>query len=260
MGRVLRWVMPAMLAMLGVRAETWRLVTVDRVTDPSGGEVLRVARSSISGASPESAGFRVVVAEGAWPSGLVPVFAVGASNGICLRRRPEVGQEGVSEPLFFALPPEGEAEVTRVAGSWKARFGHPDGRDRRLRLDLAVEGGQVSARFDPGSDYRFATLDPGTWRSNRVCLPVAYLGERYLLEAEWRGGRWLGTWMQQPPGDRGTWVAEPDTPVAVPADVGTRSLRVWSRPDGARRYRCEGEDPGPGWERARAPLCRVWVP
>src|SRR5688572_17015549 len=46
----------------------------------------------------------LAICTNSWPAGLVPVFAVEKTNRVELRRRPALGQESFSEPLFFAHP------------------------------------------------------------------------------------------------------------------------------------------------------------
>src|SRR5690349_18018937 len=56
-----------------------------------------------------------------WPAGLVPIFEVERTNRIELRRRPELGMEVSSEPIFFALPPVDELEAAKITGRWECQ-------------------------------------------------------------------------------------------------------------------------------------------
>src|SRR5687767_8474623 len=69
----------------------------------------------------------LAVCTNSWPAGLVPVFAVEKTNRVELRRRPGLGQENFSEPLFFALPPGNEPEAAKVAGRWECLGNRPGG-------------------------------------------------------------------------------------------------------------------------------------
>src|SRR5687767_1891668 len=43
----------------------------------------------------------LAVCTNSWPAGLIPIFAIDKTNRVELRRRPALGQENFSEPLFF---------------------------------------------------------------------------------------------------------------------------------------------------------------
>ena len=194
----------------------------------------------------------------AWPAGLVPIFMVEKTNRFELRRRSVRGQENYFEPLFFALPPTDEPDATKIAGHWDGQAVRGNGDKDFPVWELAIEGEQVSGRFDQGSQYRYAYLAGGTFRSNRIELRAEYNNDAYLLSGEWHAGRIQGTWHHVDGVERGTWQASRRESHIPSGDVSV-SLYEWRRvSDGARRYAIEGEAMEPEWERSARPLCRVW--
>ncbi|MCW5556823.1 MAG: hypothetical protein KIT22_03140 [Verrucomicrobiae bacterium] len=226
--------------------------------DP-GSCVWRVSRKPGPADSGSVAHCRVVTARH-WPAGLVPVFAVESEGRISLRRMPPSGDENFSDPLFFALPPEDEAEAARLAGRWDLESRSLDGRQHRLAMEWSVLGEQAAGRLDQESDFRFAYLTGATWRENHLQLTVEYIADRYEMRAVWTNGVLRGTWKQVPEGDEGAWeaVRPPQGGTIPPADGGL-ALYEWRRDSGAeRRYTLGNASSGEGWKREPRPLCRVW--
>ena len=124
--------------------------------------------------------------------------------------------------------------------------------------ELAIEADQVSGRFDQNTQYRFAYLTGGTFRSNRIELRAEYLDAVYLLTGDWRDGKLQGQWRRDDDSERGTWEAS-RAKVQPPASKAIVPLYEWRRvADDAPRYPLEGAPMEPGWKRAPRPLCRVW--
>jgi len=197
-----------------------------------------------------------------WPERLAPLFAVEMDGQFELRRRPRNGQENFTDPLFFALPPEREADSVKIAGRWECVATHADLSKNYFAIELAVEGEQLAGRFDQNTDYRIASISGGRFCSNRIELTVEHVMDRYTLAGDWRDGTLSGAWKRADDADHGTWVATRPPPsarlvqpsVAVP-------LYEWRRTgNGTRRYSIETDLGEPGWERASQPLCRVWRP
>jgi len=194
----------------------------------------------------------------AWPAGLVPLFVVERTNRFELRRLPPRGQENFSEPLFFALPPLDDEEAGKLAGRWDFLAIRGDGSKAFPALELACEAGMVSARFDQNTDYRFAQISEGVFRTNRLSLRIRYIADAYALTGRWREGRFTGEWRNLDDSERGTWEASREE-FNFSASTNFVALYEWLRPaDGARLYALEGELSQVGWERAPRPLCRVW--
>ena len=193
-----------------------------------------------------------------WPTGLVPIFMVEKTNRVELRRRPVRGQENSYEPLFFALPPVDEPDAAKITGRWDCQAVRGNGDKDYPVWELAIEGDQISGRFDQGSQYRVAYLTGGTFRAHRIELRAEYNSDVYLLSGEWHEGEIKGTWRHLDADERGTWQASrPESRLPSSRDV--VSLYEWRRsPDNARRYSVEEEKIEPEWERSPRPLCRVW--
>ena len=203
--------------------------------------------------------FRAVISSH-WPAGLVPLFAIETEGRVELRRLPMKGRENFTDPLFFALPPADEPTAVLLAGRWNLISKSAAGHQHRLAMELCVWGERVAGRLDQNTDYRFAFLTSGTWRSHHLTLDIEYINDRYSLTAAESDGVLKGTWGQQPDGDTGTWEA---TRVVVggrlPDGTGAIPLREWRRKgDGWVDYRLGTDSPGEGWEPAVRPLCRVW--
>jgi len=249
----------AAFAPLGGRAESpLALTPLLRVPQDQGGEILVVGSAE---RRTNVVAFRAVAGR-FWPAGLVPVFAVESNGRFELRRLPPLGRENFTDPLFFALPLADEPEVARVAGRWSCISRGAEGNQNRLTFEFAVLGERIAGRFDQDTDYRFAFITGGTWRTNGLELAVEHINDRYALTGSWRDGRLTGEWQQLPDGDRGTWEAtRPRAEGIVPPESGAVALYEWRRgPDGARRYLLESEKADPGWERTAQPLGRVWPP
>jgi hypothetical protein len=225
--------------------ETSRLLTrLPSVTDLSAG-----------GQDPTISFFAVVANK--WPAGLLPLFAVESTNGFELRRRPKRGQENFTEPLFLALPPDDETQTARITGYWDCTALR-QGSKEYVGIELTLDGESLSARFDQDTQYRFAFITGGTFRSNDLHLRVEYINDVYALEAIWETNSLKGTWRHAENGDSGTWEGS-RLPAKVPLQQGTVALYEWRRPtDGARIYLPQGNAAPEGWERNPHPLCRVW--
>lgn len=206
----------------------------------------------------EGVAFHAVVTN-TWPAGLVPIFAVEKTNTFELRRRPGRGKENATEPLFFALPPEDEPEATKLAGRWELEAVRYSGSKEWPVWELAIEGDKVSGRFDQNTDYRFAYLMGGTFRSNTLELRVEYINDAYLITGHWQDGKMKGRWRRADDSEEGPWEGT-RSPTKLPSNKRTAALYEWHRvSDNSRRYVIETEKAGPEWERAARPLCRVWL-
>ena len=194
-----------------------------------------------------------------WPAGLVPIFAVEMTNHVELRRRARRGKENATEPLFFALPPEDEPQAAKLAGRWELEAFRYSGTKEYPVWELAVEGDQVSGRFDQNTDYRFAYLMGGTFRSNLLELRVEYINDAYIIQGTWHDGKMKGRWRREDDSEQGPW--EGTHPAAkLPSSTNLVSLYEWRHTsDDLRRYAIETEKLGPEWTRASRPLCRVWL-
>jgi hypothetical protein len=202
----------------------------------------------------------VAVCTNNWPAGLVPIFAVEKTNRIELRRRPALGQENSSEPLFYALPPTDEPEAAKLAGRWDCLGIRGTGTKEFFGWDLAIEGEKVAGRFDQFTDFRFGRIAGGTFRSNQLELRIEYLMDAYVVKGTWRDGKLKGDWTRVDESENGTWEAT-RPPAMFPTSTDLVTLYEWRRPtDDARRYFIEGEKPVGDWQRAARPLCRVWKP
>ena len=202
----------------------------------------------------ESIAFHAVVTN-TWPTGLVPIFAVELTNHFELRRRPRRGKENATEPLFFALPPADEPDAAKLAGRWELEAIRYGGTKDYPVWELAVEGDQVSGRFDQNTDYRFAYLMGGTFRSNALELRVEYINDAYIIQGTWDAEKMNGRWRRADNSEEGPWQGT-RTAAALPANTNVVNLYEWRRND-ARHYATDS--PGPEWTRANRPLCRVWL-
>lgn len=200
--------------------------------------------------------FRAICTNEWWP-GLVPVFAVQDEERFELRRRSVRGQENFSGPLFFALPNADEPEAGRVAGRWDIIAIRGDGAKEYLGWEIAVEGTLLAGRFDQNTDYRFAHINGGTWRSNKFELRGEYISDAFVLTATWETNCLKGEWHRTDDSERGTWQATRPYPQFKPPGNAV-PLYEWRNPEGKRRYMLESRIPSPGWQRAAKPLCRVW--
>jgi hypothetical protein len=206
----------------------------------------------------EGVAFHAVVTN-TWPTGLVPIFGIEKTNGFELRRRPGRGKEKASEPLFFALPPEDEPDAAKIAGRWELEAVRYSGSKEYPVWEVAVERDQVSGRFDQNTDYRFAYVMGGTFRSNALELRVEYINDAYIIHGTWRDGKMRGRWRRTDDSEEGPWEATRPT-AQLPPNKSIVSLFEWRRAsDDSRRYSLETEKLGPEWQRAPRPLCRVWL-
>jgi hypothetical protein len=200
----------------------------------------------------------LAVCTNSWPAGLVAVFSVEKTNRVELRRRPALGQENFSEPLFFALPPGDEPDATRVAGRWECLGIRGTGSREIFGWDLAVEGEKVAGRFDQFTDFRFARIASGIFRSNDLQLRIEYIDTVYNVKGVWDGVKYKGDWTRADESEKGTWEASRPV-IPLPVSTNTVALYEWHRAsDNARRYLVDGQTPGRSWERQARPLCRVW--
>lgn len=201
----------------------------------------------------------VTIRDARWPAGLVPLFVAGREDRFELRRLPPRGRENFTEPLCFILPRTDDPGAARLAGWWDIHAVGADGTKRWLGMELAVDGERVAGRLDQLTDYRFAHVTGGAWKTNTLTLTVEYINDRYELTAAWHDGRLSGTWRRTDGADRGSWEAtrSEDAPPAPAADD-TVPLLEWRRADGTRRYAPEPGPAGEGWIPVQPPLGRVW--
>lgn len=194
-----------------------------------------------------------------WAPGLIPIYATERAGRFELHRLPKRGEENQSEPLFFALPPADEPPATLLTGQWHCSATRGESTDSWFIWQLTAVGGTVVGRFDPSSDYRVASIRPGTLRSNRFELVVEYINDTYHLKGEWKDDRLRGTWEKHDREERGQWRAERDTKaVPMPASVDLVELYEWRRtPEGPAHYSTSTHPPSPGWTRSPEPLGRV---
>jgi hypothetical protein len=204
----------------------------------------------------EAVAFRAVCTN-VWPPGLVPIFAVEKTNRIELRRRPAFGVENSSEPLFYALARSDELETPKIAGTWDCIATRGPETKEFFGWEFAIEDDKVAGRFDPFTSFRFARLAGGTFRSNRLELRIEYLNDVYIVQGEWRDAKLEGKWWHSDQSESGTWQAT-RADALLPPGTNLVALYEWRHPNGERRYLVEGDAPGPAWERAPIPLCRVW--
>ncbi len=198
----------------------------------------------------------------AWVRGLVPIYSVELDSRTELRRLPGRGQENFSEPRFFALPNEDEPpEVAQITGRWEVSAIRSDKSPATFAWELAGDPtGKVAGRFEQLTDFRFAYLTSGWFRSNQLSLTVEYISDRYAVRGTWAQGGLRGTWRHSEDADHGTWAAKStavEPPVWQTSEV--VPLYEWSRPNSASRYYgVQAPEPNGDWEKAARPLCRVW--
>jgi hypothetical protein len=233
------------------------LSPIYRVKLPNGGHrLVTPARVKLDNLQVEHPAFFAVVTN-EWLAGLAPLFAVEKTNRIELRRRPLRGQENFTEPLFFALPPDDDPDAAKLIGRWDCKATR-DGSRPYVGIELTLEGDRIAGRFDQNTDYRFAFITGGTFKSNRLELRVEYIKEVYLLAGDWREGKLTGEWRQMEDAEKGTWEASRlNTPIPPAND--TVALYEWRRQtDGAISYGIETEQLESPWQREPRPVCRVW--
>jgi len=200
-----------------------------------------------------------------WPSGFAPIFAVEVNEKWELRRRPARGQENFTEPLFFALPPVDETNVSRINGRWECRAVSEEGQKTYPPWELALEGERIAGRFDQNTDYRFAFITAGVFRADHLQLQIEYIKEIYELEGQWQAGKLRGKWKRSDGTEQGTWEGErpPQPDTANLERLSERKLvpiYEWRRSsDGVRQWGVNSPSKS-GWSRSERPLCRVWKP
>jgi hypothetical protein len=195
-----------------------------------------------------------------WFPGLVPIFLVQEEDHLELRRLPLRGMENSSEPLFFCVPPADEPEAALIAGRWECEAVREVGSKVFLNWDLTIQTNQLSGRFDQDTDYRFATIVGGTFRSNQIELRIDYIAEAYRLTGKLQAGRLKGLWVNLDGSEKGPWEARREKQrVRLPQLSMLRELYEYRQKDGPlRRYLTSDASPGPEWVRADRPLGRVW--
>ena len=199
----------------------------------------------------------LAVTTNTWPAGLVPIFAVEKTNRVELRRRAAAGQENSSEPLFFALPPADEPDAARIVGRWECLGTRGTGTKEFFGWDLAIDGENVTGRFDQFTDFRFARIAGASFRSNQFEMRLEYIMDAYVVKGVWCEGKLAGEWTRVDESENGVWEATRPAAMLPPA-TNVVALYEWKRPDGARQYLLESERAADGWQRATRPLCRVW--
>ena len=206
-----------------------------------------------------STNFTAVTAD-EWPAGLVPVFPVARDGGYFeLRRLPARGMENVTDPLFFALPNEDDHDAAVISGTWQCSATNSEGSAHSVTWQLGIDGPRVGGRFDPQTEYRFASIVGGTFRSNQLELVVEHTNDRFLLNGTRRGNTFSGTWHQVEGPQLGGWTARRPTVRNIATTNASVPLYEWTmQGQPARRYLTAGEQAGEGWQRAAHPLCRVW--
>jgi hypothetical protein len=196
-----------------------------------------------------------------WPPGLVPIYAIERRGVTELRRRPPRGQENFVDPLFLAVPAAADTNAPAIAGRWQVRATTSGGQRHQLIWELTSEGSEVSGRFDQNTEYRFAFINGGTWRSNRLELLVENVNEQVVLEGGPGEAELTGTWRRTDDSQSGTWAAER---LGDPFPSGGNALALvdlftWRAPGNpAPRHGPESPDESGRWQRDATPLCRVW--
>jgi hypothetical protein len=199
----------------------------------------------------------LAVCTNVWPAGMIPIFAVERTNCFELRRRPPRGQESFSSPLFFALPPQDEPNAAKLAGHWEGTAHRPGGTKDFPAWEFTLEGDQVAGRFDQNTEYRYAYVSGGSFRSNHFELRVDYMNESWFLSGAWSENMLKGSWRRADDSEQGPWEATRQR--ALLPEGKSVALYEWRRrSDDARRYRLADETVGADWQREARPLCRVW--
>ncbi len=201
--------------------------------------------------------FRAVTARH-WPAGLVPIFSVSRRGRVELRRFPPAGQEGLTEPLFFAVCPENEGTDPRILGRWECRAQYSDGAEEFFYFEFTAQGDRVVGRFDVETDFRFASVERGRLTPNGIDLEVRYIAAEYLLKGTWDDSALQGTWKHRSEEEHGTWRAERLGKAPSWDRAGLLPLWVYRDSEKRLRYRVGDEAVDPTWERISEPLCWVW--
>ena len=234
-------------------------------TDPEGNEQLVTGRSLTTDRLDKNtanlAFHAVVSAE--WIPGLVPIYIRRSDNTFSLHRRPKRGQENSTEPFFFGLPLSSETNAMMIAGRWECEATHVDGARDYYAWDLTLAGDDLVGRFDQNTDYRFAYVTGGTFRSERLILNIDYVTNQYRVTGDYRDGSLVGRWEQITGADHGEWFGKrPTSNWKFPDESGALLLFEWKKKDGSsiRRYVTKPPSPESEWERVGEAICRVWAP
>jgi hypothetical protein len=203
--------------------------------------------------------FRAVLTN-QWLPGLVPLFAIERQDRFELRRLPPGGQANITEPFCFALPPNEEPHAALIAGRWRCLAKRADETTVYPDFEIASHGTNISARFDQGSEYRFAFIVGGSFVGDRLELRIEYIADHYEMTAQLQAGKLAGQWRHLNGTERASWTAERDLPgFEPPRNVPTADLYEWRESSGGIQYLLQGESLE-GGTRAKQPLARVWLP
>jgi hypothetical protein len=194
-----------------------------------------------------------------WWAGWVAVYAREKDGRFELQRLPQRRQEHLTQPLFLALPHEGEPDAVRIAGRWECTALR-EGEENFLVWEFTTEGRQLAGRFDDETGHQVAFIRGGTFAADRITFTVENNDDFYELTGRLRDGVLTGDWRQVGANARGTWRAvrprwtapAVDLRAAVPLHEFRRA-----KEDG-RWYATDPTPPGPEWKREKRPLCRVW--
>lgn len=202
--------------------------------------------------------FRAYIAT-RWPSGLVPVFQVEKPDRTELRRLPPKGQEGFTEPLFFALPLETEPNSALIAGHWELSATKLERRSVFTGWELSAFTNVVSGRFDQTTDYRFASITSGIFSSNQLELKVEYIEDKFILHGLLEGGKLSGTW-RKTNGDpeEGIWSAGRAADVPLYKTAANPVLLFEWEEKGQFIHAPETPLTPAGWKKLQ-PLARIWL-
>lgn len=193
-----------------------------------------------------------------WPSGLVPVYLVKKKERMALQRFPPRGQEGLIEPLFFALPTKGEDTNRNLLGRWECIATHEDGAEEYFAWDLTLRGSDLVGRFDVDTDFRFASILRGHFLKNQVRFDIQYIEAKYRLEGSLEQGDLEGEWSRVDEDGMGTWKAlRPELPPPLPKG-GLCHLWAFKKEGFPEIYRVEGQSIDSDWVREDQPICQVW--
>lgn len=154
-----------------------------------------------------------------WPNGLIPIYQTldKKTKKWKITRRLTHGKENFTDPLFFALPPIPDSETGKLSGRWACEAIHRDGSIDFLHWEMGIDGETVFGRFDQDTDYRFAWLTGGHFKSPIIQIKAEYIDAKYELEGSLESTTFKGTWKQTENADGGTWTAEPAYPIQIPS-------------------------------------------
>lgn len=211
-------------------------------------------------AFPQTESFRAVVTR-SWVAGLIPVFEKEQNGEHLLSRLPPTGQEHLVEPIFFALPPSDDPSVRAIVGRWQINATNSDGSSRQFAWELTAQGEKIVGRFDPDTDYRFALINSGRWKTNTIELRVTYVGEEYRVHGQLDDQTLSGVWKQVDGDQQGTWTGRRGDapPLPISENLAARNLYKWRLPTTTTvRYGVKAPDEEKGWLRGEV-ICQVWV-